>query len=142
MLGTDSNDACLISLSIEWTSLTHFFSKQANEPLLSGCFLIALGSFISNWLAYLSRMELKGVTLGYSQYRDTHVIRPMGLACMYPATLGCGQLALLDAWPLGLLVPVIRAFCSVVVYFSTRLFPRPDFPSPKLLYTFTDINHI
>ncbi|TGZ38457.1 hypothetical protein CRM22_011279 [Opisthorchis felineus] len=86
--------------SVEWIAPTQPFSTclhRSGNKHLPGSALLAVLSFLSNWLAYLSRIELQGIVLSYSQYRDTHTVRPMGMACMYPATLGCGQLALLDA---------------------------------------------
>ncbi|OON20106.1 hypothetical protein X801_04017, partial [Opisthorchis viverrini] len=137
--------AGFVCTSVEWISPAQTFSTcphRSGSEHLPGSALLAVLSFLSNWLAYFSRMELQGIVLGYSQYRDTYTVRPMGIACMYPATLGCGQLTLLDAWPLQLLVHSVRACCSTLVYLSSRLSPRSNFMYPRLWFSFTDIDNI
>ncbi|GAA53946.1 protein kinase [Clonorchis sinensis] len=137
--------AGFLCTSVEWISPTQTFSTclhRSGSTHLPGSALLAVLSFLSNWLAYLSRIELQGIVLGYSQYRDTYTVRPMGVACMYPATLGCGQLTLLDAWPLQLLVHSIRTCCSTLVYLSSRLSPRSNFMYPRLWFSFTDVDNI
>ncbi|KER24566.1 hypothetical protein T265_07798 [Opisthorchis viverrini] len=131
--------------SIEWIAPAQSFSNCFHRPTeeqFPGFTILSVLSLVSNWLAYLSRIELRGIVVGYSQYRDTYTVRPMGLACMYPATLGCGQLPLLDAWPLQLLVHSTRTCCSTLVYLSSRLSPRSNFPNPRLLFSFTDVDNL
>ncbi|TGZ74501.1 hypothetical protein CRM22_000896 [Opisthorchis felineus] len=143
--GDDAFGEKFACLSIEWIAPAQSFSTCFHRPTeeqFPGFTILSVLSLLSNWLAYLSRIELRGIVVGYSQYRDTYTVRPMGIACMYPATLGCGQLPLLDAWPLQLLIYSARTCCSTLVYLSSRLSPRSNFPNPRLLFSFTDVDNL
>ncbi|KAA3676741.1 uncharacterized protein DEA37_0008373 [Paragonimus westermani] len=136
-------------LSIEWLSLTGALFDRA-PPVTElgtrrapGSALLACLCWLSNWVAYFSRLELYGLSLGYSRPRLTWLIKSVGDVCILPATLGCGQTPLLDAWPLFLLRQTFRWSSALLVYLATSLSSGdPTFQSCRLRFPFSDLDEI
>ncbi|KAF5397692.1 hypothetical protein PHET_08786 [Paragonimus heterotremus] len=136
-------------LSVEWLSVTEaLFGRvppvtELGTRRAPGSALLACLCWLSNWVAYFSRLELYGLSLGYSRPRLTWLIKSVGDVCISPATLGCGQTPLLDAWPLFLLRQTFRWSSSLLVYLATSLSSGdPTFQSCRLRFPFSDLDEI
>ncbi|KAF8562020.1 hypothetical protein P879_03097 [Paragonimus westermani] len=136
-------------LSVEWLSVTGaLFGRvppvtELGTRRAPGSALLACLCWLSNWVAYFSRLELYGLSLGYSRPRLTWLIKSVGDVCILPATLGCGQTPLLDAWPLFLLRQTFRWSSSLLVYLATSLSSGdPTFQSCRLRFPFSDLDEI
>ncbi|KAL7058723.1 hypothetical protein AAHC03_013300 [Spirometra sp. Aus1] len=84
-----------------------------------GCrwlYAVARLALISNWLAWLSRVE---ITAALGQFRQSNRILCEGVAtaCLHPASLGCGQAPLFDIWPFWLARLWLRSSCGLLVRF-------------------------
>ncbi|VDD83671.1 unnamed protein product [Mesocestoides corti] len=63
--------------------------------------LLTLTAFLSNWLAWFSRIETYS-SLGTSRFPPAAVSDPVAGCVLRPYSLGCGQSPLIDLWPLWL----------------------------------------
>ncbi|VDD77175.1 unnamed protein product [Mesocestoides corti] len=63
--------------------------------------LLTLTAFLSNWLAWFSRIETYS-SLGMSRVPPAAVSDPVAGCVLQPCSLGCGQSPLIDLWPLWL----------------------------------------
>ncbi|KAL5104850.1 putative NEDD8-conjugating enzyme Ubc12-like [Taenia crassiceps] len=63
---------------------------------------LTLTAFLTNWAAWLSRVEAYTV-LGTSRFSPALISAPVAAYVLQPLSLGCGQAPLLDLWPLWLL---------------------------------------
>ncbi|KAA0198197.1 hypothetical protein FBUS_08434 [Fasciolopsis buskii] len=82
--------------------------------------------YLHNWIAYMSRVELYGSSLGYSRPLNAGTLASMGSTCLTPASLGCGQCCYADGWPLWLLWRVSRLLCRLMVFGCARSIQRPN----------------
>lgn len=63
---------------------------------------LTITAFLTNWVAWLSRVEAYTV-LGASRFSADLISAPVAAHVLQPLSLGCGQAPLLDLWPLWLL---------------------------------------
>uniref|UniRef100_A0A5K3FXD0 RING-type domain-containing protein n=1 Tax=Mesocestoides corti TaxID=53468 RepID=A0A5K3FXD0_MESCO len=63
--------------------------------------LLTVAAFVSNWLAWFSRIEIYS-SLGKSRVPPVAVSDPVAGCMLQPYSLGCGQSPLIDLWPLWL----------------------------------------
>uniref|UniRef100_A0A5K3FPP8 GYF domain-containing protein n=1 Tax=Mesocestoides corti TaxID=53468 RepID=A0A5K3FPP8_MESCO len=63
--------------------------------------LLTLTAFLSNWLAWFSRIETYS-SLGTYRVSPAAVSDPVAGCVLQPCSLGCGQSPLIDLWPLWL----------------------------------------
>ncbi|CAL8078202.1 unnamed protein product [Calicophoron daubneyi] len=132
----------VIGKCIEWLSPSEVVSDLCSkfEP---ASFALVFMSFVSNWLGYLSRLEVYSHPLGYSRRVSVIVIDSLGVSCLTPACLGCGQSPVLDGWPLWLAFRTSRLLCSVLTSFcSSWSSCRGVFTRPHVLYAHSDVDEI
>ncbi|VDM30780.1 unnamed protein product [Hydatigera taeniaeformis] len=63
---------------------------------------LAITAFLTNWVAWLSRME-NYAALGMSRVYPNVISAPVAAHLLQPHSLGCGQAPLVDLWPMWLL---------------------------------------
>lgn len=132
--------------SIEWISISRALfhppvPKEAEHLVLPGSFILASVCCLSNWLAYASRLELYHSCLGYSRRAKASVVESVGIACLSPMSLTCGQSSLLDIWPLWLLTHSIRWLCSGILFLCTR-FSSSHCGRPRLYFALSDVDEL
>uniref|UniRef100_A0A5K3G583 Uncharacterized protein n=1 Tax=Mesocestoides corti TaxID=53468 RepID=A0A5K3G583_MESCO len=64
---------------------------------------LTLAAFLSNWLAWFSRIETYS-SLGMSRFPPAAVSDPVAGCVLRPYTLDCGQSPFIDLWPLWLVL--------------------------------------
>ncbi|VDD82948.1 unnamed protein product [Mesocestoides corti] len=95
--------------------------------------LLTLTAFLSNWLAWFSRIETYS-SLGTSRVPPSAVSDPVAGCVLRPYTLGCGQSPLIDLWPLWLARRLLLLF-----FHLPRLFDRQI---SRHFFPFTDVDEI
>ncbi|VDD78000.1 unnamed protein product [Mesocestoides corti] len=95
--------------------------------------LLTLTAFLSNWLAWFSRIETHS-SLGVSRFPPAAVSDPVAGCVLRPYTLGCGQSPLLDLWPLWLARRLL-----LLPFHLPRLFGRH---LSRHFFPFTDVDEI
>ncbi|VDD76823.1 unnamed protein product [Mesocestoides corti] len=94
---------------------------------------LTFAAFVSNWLAWFSRIEAYW-SLGSSRHQPCLMCESLSGFVLQPWSLGCGQSALIDLWPLWL----ARRLLNLLLCFaptSGRAITRHFFP-------FTDLDEI
>uniref|UniRef100_A0A5K3FGU8 UBIQUITIN_CONJUGAT_2 domain-containing protein n=3 Tax=Mesocestoides corti TaxID=53468 RepID=A0A5K3FGU8_MESCO len=90
---------------------------------------LTLGAFLSNWLAWFSRIETYS-SLGISRFPPAAVSDPVAGCVLRPYSLGCGQSPLIDLWPLWLArrLPLLPCHLSLLCdgRISRHMFPFAD----------------
>ncbi|VDD78830.1 unnamed protein product [Mesocestoides corti] len=95
--------------------------------------LLTLTAFLSNWLAWFSRIETYS-SLGASRVPPAAVSDPVAGCVLRPYTLGCGQSPLIDLWPLWL-----ARRLPLLPFHLPRLFGRHI---SRHFFPFTDVDEI
>ncbi|VDD78601.1 unnamed protein product [Mesocestoides corti] len=95
--------------------------------------LLTLTAFLSNWLAWFSRIETYS-SLGTSRVSPAAVTDPVAGCVLQPYSLGCGQSPLLDLWPLWLARRLL-----ILPFHLPRLFGRHV---SRHFFPFTDVDEI
>ncbi|KAL5112915.1 hypothetical protein TcWFU_009318 [Taenia crassiceps] len=100
---------------------------------------IAITALITNWVAWLSRME-SYAALGMSRFYPTLIIAPVAACMLQPFSLGCGQAPLMDLWPMWLL----RRLLSLSLRLSRLRFPffHRSHSHLRYLFPFSDLDEI
>ncbi|KAA0197082.1 hypothetical protein FBUS_09771 [Fasciolopsis buskii] len=103
--------------------------------------------YLHNWIAYMSRVELYGSSLGYSRPRNPGALTSMASTCLTPANLGCGQCCYADGWPLWLLWRVSRWLCRLLATSCSRSIRGLDKCDPSSVkiavgFPFSDLDEI
>ncbi|CAL8085488.1 unnamed protein product [Calicophoron daubneyi] len=134
--------------SVEWMSLAEALSYRSvwrsgggGSMINQSSFVLAGLCLISNWIGYLSRMELYSHPLGYTRRATTLLLDSMGVSCLTAASLGCGQCPVFDAWPFWLAYRTSRILCHVTCFLSRFRFPYCKH-SAHLLFPFNDVDEI
>ncbi|GAA49887.1 NEDD8-conjugating enzyme UBC12 [Clonorchis sinensis] len=107
---TEPGERSRFLLSIEWLSLWDCIvppvpNAHARIYHFFGMSVVLSTAFLSNWLGWLSRMELHHFSFGFTRPGCTafspvrRVTDAFALSSIYPPSLGCGQLPAFDAWP-------------------------------------------
>ncbi|CAH8828966.1 unnamed protein product [Trichobilharzia szidati] len=133
--------------SIEWLSLTWAWfppptTKESEHLILPGAGLLTTMCWISNWIAYASRVELYHSCLGYSRRLFVLPMESMATSCLSPASLVCGHCPLLDGWPLWLLTHASRLMCSWMLSMCVSLSDYLSQKSCSLHFVFDDSDEI
>ncbi|CAL8082509.1 unnamed protein product [Calicophoron daubneyi] len=137
--------------SVEWMSVSEAFccrsvwSSERESSLLSrSSLMLAVLCLISNWLGYLSRMELYSHPLGYSRPLTRLALDSVGVSCLTPANLGCGQCSVFDGWPMWLVFRTSRILCHFAWFLSCSrsLWMKNVVGSTCLLFPFADLDEI
>ncbi|CAL8085494.1 unnamed protein product [Calicophoron daubneyi] len=134
--------------SVEWMSLAEALSYRSvwrsgggGSMINQSSFVLAGLCLISNWIGYLSRMELYSHPLGYTRRATTLLLDSMGVSCLTAASLGCGQCPVFDAWPFWLAYRTSRILCHATCFLSRFRFPYCKH-SAHLLFPFNDVDEI
>lgn len=111
-------------MAIQWVSLWQTAFPPLGVPVspahplgFFGLTALSVVAWLSNWFRFASRMELYHSVLGYSRPRlgllstAEALNAPAGLRFITFPSLGCGQCALFDAWPLWLVSTALRVAC-------------------------------
>ncbi|KAL5968037.1 Ubiquitin-conjugating enzyme E2 PEX4 [Taenia solium] len=100
---------------------------------------LAVTALITNWVAWLSRMEVYAA-LGMSRFYLTAISAPVAACLLQPFSLGCGQAPLMDLWPIWL----IRRLLTLSLRLSQLRFPFHHRSHHRLqyLFPFSDLDEI
>ncbi|KAF7259439.1 hypothetical protein EG68_03314 [Paragonimus skrjabini miyazakii] len=164
-----ANNSRRYLLSIEWLTVWEsLFSPVPNSSRrpykILSISALSVCALLSNWLCWFSRMELYHYTLGYSRPGMTafsctrRVTDPFALCCLDPASLGLGQAAVCDAWPLWLVCQLSRTMCDLLGRFTGYIshhfyegnfnnnpdlaFPKCSIYPTRIYFPFSDVDEI
>ncbi|KAM7541746.1 hypothetical protein Aperf_G00000002586 [Anoplocephala perfoliata] len=105
--------------------------------------LLTLGAFVTNWIAWLSRIETYNST-GLTRFSPLFITDSVAASYLKLLTLGCGQAPVADLWPLWLL----RRLLTTSLNLSKLDFSPPFFHSLpsnndfNFFFPFSDIDEI
>lgn len=136
--------------SIRWLSLSESLflslrSDTSSAPCRFRLLLLTFSCVLCNFVCYFSRLELYGTSLGFSRRSRYTVIDYLSSVCLVPSTLGCGQCALLDGWPLWLASRAVRLTCFLFWSFlphSKSQAPLQSISRSRFWFPFSDIDEI
>ncbi|CAL8091985.1 unnamed protein product [Calicophoron daubneyi] len=148
VLGEGKEPYCIWKC-LEWISPSEILYYRSAWKSVDDIGLISRSSFVlgglclfSNWLGYLSRLELYSHPLGYSRRITTMLIDSMGVGCISAASLNCGQCAAFDGWPLWLAYRASRLLCSLFWSVFCAQPVKSRYGHSSLWFPLTDVDEI
>lgn len=85
---------------------------EVNYPPAISLRVLTIGALATNWVSWLSRIEASA-SLGITRMSTNLYGKSMAAYVLQPLSLGCGQAALLELWPLWLLRSAFKAALSL-----------------------------